>query len=57
MERSQFERQALGKQPYRIIISREELRTEAKRKGIGPTTLVRMWVIERLRSKEARASR
>ncbi|MCE7939329.1 MAG: hypothetical protein DYG90_12250 [Chloroflexi bacterium CFX6] len=29
----------------------EALRTQAKRKGIGPTTLVRMWVIERLRKE------
>ena len=28
-----------------------ELRTQAKQKGIGPTTLVRMWVIEHLREK------
>lgn len=25
-----------------------ELRDEAKRKGMGPTTLVRMWILERL---------
>lgn len=29
----------------------EALRTQARRKGIGPTTLVRMWVIERLREE------
>ena len=29
----------------------EALRTQAKRKGIGPTTLIRMWVIERLREE------
>ena len=28
----------------------EQLREEAKAKGIGPTTLVRMWVMEHLRS-------
>ena len=27
----------------------EKLRAEASTKGIGPTTLVRMWVMERLR--------
>ncbi len=26
----------------------EELRTLAKKKGIGPTTLARMWILERL---------
>jgi len=26
-----------------------ELRSQAREKGIGPTTLVRMWVMERLR--------
>jgi predicted DNA binding CopG/RHH family protein len=26
----------------------ERLRTEAKKKGIGPTTLARMWILERL---------
>lgn len=29
-----------------------QLRTEAAKKGIGPTTLVRMWVLERLREQE-----
>lgn len=28
----------------------EKLRREANQKGIGPTTLVRMWVMEQLRS-------
>ena len=27
------------------------LRTRAKDKGIGPTTLIRMWVLERLREE------
>ena len=26
-----------------------ELRTQAHRKGVGPTTLARMWILERLR--------
>ena len=30
-----------------------KLRIEAKEKGIGPTTLVRMWVKEQLRSASA----
>ena len=30
-----------------------KLRIEAKEKGIGPTTLVRMWVKEQLRSANA----
>ncbi len=29
----------------------EELREQAHRKGIGPTTLARMWILERLHSK------
>ena len=29
----------------------EELRHEAKELGIGPTTLARMWILERLRQK------
>ncbi len=28
-----------------------KLRAEAQKKGVGPTTLVRMWVLERLESK------
>src|SRR5438093_13715089 len=28
-----------------------ELRTRAQEKGIGPTTLARMWVLERLRDQ------
>ncbi len=30
-----------------------ELRRQASDKGIGPTTLVRMWVLERLRDHQA----
>ncbi len=33
-----------------------KLRSEAARKGIGPTTLVRMWVIERLQEQRKRPS-
>ncbi len=29
----------------------EELRKEARELGIGPTTLARMWILERLRQK------
>ena len=29
----------------------EELRREARELGIGPTTLARMWILERLRKK------
>lgn len=29
-----------------------ELRARAKAKGIGPTTLARMWILEHLREKE-----
>ncbi len=29
----------------------DKLRTQARKKGIGPTTLVRMWVMERLDSQ------
>jgi hypothetical protein len=31
----------------------QELRERAKRQGIGPTTLIRMWVMERLRAEAA----
>ncbi len=34
----------------------QELRSQAKAKGIGPTTLIRMWVLERLRPEQARPS-
>ena len=33
----------------------DKLRTLAEEKGIGPTTLVRMWVLERLRQEAASA--
>ncbi len=29
----------------------EEMRKEARELGIGPTTLARMWILERLRQK------
>jgi hypothetical protein len=31
----------------------EQLRTMAHERGIGPTTLIRMWVLERLKEKES----
>lgn len=31
----------------------EELRVRAHEKGIGPTTLARMWILERLKKKSA----
>jgi hypothetical protein len=31
-----------------------ELRSRAKQKGIGPTTLARMWVLERLQGEQNR---
>ncbi len=34
----------------------QELRSQAKAKGIGPTTLIRMWVLEHLRPEQARPS-
>ena len=30
---------------------REELRREARELGVGPTTLARMWILERLRQR------
>jgi len=30
----------------------QKLRTLAQERGIGPTTLIRMWVLERLKQKE-----
>jgi len=30
----------------------EQLRTEAHEKGIGPTTLARMWILEHLRQQQ-----
>lgn len=36
--------------PVRLSTSKwEELRKEANKLGIGPTTLARMWILERLR--------
>jgi len=36
--------------PIRLSADKwEELRKEAKEMGIGPTTLARMWILERLR--------
>jgi len=38
--------------PVRLSSAKwEELRREAKELGIGPTTLARMWILERLRQK------
>jgi predicted DNA binding CopG/RHH family protein len=34
-----------------------ELREQAHAKGIGPTTLARMWLLERLRTERAQRSR
>ena len=34
----------------------QELRERAKRQGIGPTTLIRMWVMERLRAEAAQTT-
>lgn len=34
----------------------QELRQRAKLQGIGPTTLIRMWVMERLRSEAGQPS-
>jgi predicted DNA binding CopG/RHH family protein len=33
-----------------------ELREQANRRGIGPTTLVRMWILERLRGSSSHNS-
>ncbi len=33
-----------------------KLRSRAKKKGIGPTTLARMWILEHLQEEERRAS-
>ena len=35
----------------------ERLRAIAQEQGIGPTTLIRMWVLERLKEKEPSARR
>ena len=38
--------------PVRLSADKwEELRKEARELGIGPTTLARMWILERLRQK------
>lgn len=34
-----------------------ELRTRAHEKGVGPTTLARMWIIEHLRELQGKAGR
>ena len=34
-----------------------ELRERAKRQGIGPTTLIRMWVMERLQAEAGQPAR
>jgi hypothetical protein len=35
----------------------EKLRTLAQERGIGPTTLIRMWVLARLKEQEPSARR
>jgi len=38
--------------PVRLSADKwEELRREAKELGVGPTTLARMWILERLRQR------
>ena len=38
--------------PVRLSADKwEEIRQEAKELGIGPTTLARMWILERLRQR------
>ncbi len=38
--------------PVRLSADKwEELRREARELGIGPTTLARMWILERLRQR------
>ena len=38
--------------PIRLSADKwEEIRKEAEELGVGPTTLVRMWVLERLRQR------
>lgn len=38
--------------PVRLTAEKwEELRQEARELGVGPTTLARMWILERLRQK------
>ncbi|MSQ28449.1 MAG: hypothetical protein EXR51_09985 [Dehalococcoidia bacterium] len=33
----------------------EDLRAEAAEKGVGPTTLVRMWILERLKVRRSKS--
>lgn len=33
-----------------------ELRERARRQGIGPTTLIRMWVLDRLRQEQEKSA-
>lgn len=35
----------------------EKLRLQAEERGIGPTTLIRMWILERLQGKRLHAVR
>ena len=38
--------------PVRLSADKwEEIRKEARELGVGPTTLVRMWILERLRQR------
>ena len=38
--------------PVRLSADKwEEIRREAREQGIGPTTLARMWILERLRQR------
>ncbi len=38
--------------PVRLTAEKwEELRQEARELGVGPTTLARMWILQRLRQK------
>jgi len=38
--------------PVRLSADKwEEIRREAKELGVGPTTLARMWILERLRQR------
>jgi hypothetical protein len=38
--------------PVRLPVDKwEQIREEARELGIGPTTLARMWILERLRSR------
>jgi predicted DNA binding CopG/RHH family protein len=33
------------------------VRSEARAKGLGPTTLIRMWVMERIKKEQAQSTR